>query len=355
MSVVGFQDVWITGSRFYFRREPILAVEQEWADFGVVSVINPTFDVPVAELVDSDGGIGRIFDQTVTRITESADIQCSNLSLRNLAFLYLANPPKSFVQAATERTVDHVIQAGFLLKIHDSDVAKTNLFALATIAGIYKGTTNPLVVTLITKATKTIKVTGDQTALAGMAPGKSIIVQKLGLSNILNSRTYKIVTRTLNAGNTDFVVSEEPAADEATFTGAAFFCAGADIIYDQGVDWVPYSIDRGFARIIETGAIVQGDTVKVIFSAAALSGLRLINPQDLAGQQKGDAIIVYGRGGNADQTAREFRCSLLPSQAAFSNENYSNQTLKATVLSQLGDLVPAGRLLHFKGAVPLKS
>lgn len=352
--VVGFQDPWVVGSRFYYRRDPIDGAVQPFLDLGVIQTASPAVETTRLELFDADGGLGRLFDSAVSRITEAYDITVNNLSLENLALLLLAKPPKSFSQTAEEKTVDHVVQKGYLLKIHDDDAALTNLFGLTAIAGIYTGAIETKVIESITKSTRIITLTGDQTAEAGLAAGKSIIVNRDGLTNLGNSRSYTVVSATLNTGKTDVVVAEEPAATEAAITGKLTIESGGTI-YEQDDDWDIVNLDRGIARILDAGSIVDGATLKVVFSKAALSGGRLINPQDFAAEIQGDAILVYGRRGNAEQTARECRVSIAPNSANFTSEDYSSMVLNVRVLNDITEEVPAGRMLHFKGNVPDKS
>lgn len=351
MSVVGFQDFWIAGSRFYFKREAQAGVEQPTIDLGVIQPANAALEVEELELEDSDGGTKKIVDTAVSKITESYDIQCSNLNLDNLAYLFYANSPAAFSQASAEATVSHWLTAGKLAKLKDSSGAY--VWGLDTIAGVYTGTVSTKTITSIDVATKTIKVTGDQTAVAGLAPGKAFIVNKLGLTNILNSRTYTIVTRTLNAGNTDLVVTETPAANETAITGQITH-ENAGTVYKQDVDWSQYNIPRGIVKVIEGGAITDA-AYSVVYTTATLSGKRLINPQALSGQIKGTGFLVYGRENNGRQTVREFTCTIAPNASGVSADEFSSITLTVTVISDTTASVPAGRMLQYKGTVPTSS
>lgn len=118
----GHQQFWLTGSRFYFQRDPINGVIQPIIDFGIVDVINPTLEQTRVELEDNDGGILRLADEAVIRVNETYEVTCYNLSPEILSLVFLADPPQPLTQAATPRTgVKHYATAGKLLKILDDD------------------------------------------------------------------------------------------------------------------------------------------------------------------------------------------------------------------------------------------
>lgn len=101
MSVSGYQEFWVTGSRFYFQRDD--DTNEGLLDLGVIKVVSPTMEVEKIELEDSDGGIRKIAAEAVTKMSETYEIECNNFSLDNLALLFLASSssPATFTQAVT--------------------------------------------------------------------------------------------------------------------------------------------------------------------------------------------------------------------------------------------------------------
>lgn len=349
MSVVGHQDFWLAGSRFYFQREDQDSVEQPLIDLGVIQPVNPALEIESVELEDSDGGLKRVVDTGVTKISESMDIVCSNMNLQNLSYLFLASSPSAFTQAQAEADIDQFTTHDALKKI--VDVNGAFVFGLDAIAGVYTGVVETKTIESITVSTKIIKLTGDQTAEAGLAAGKSIIVNKLGLANITNSRSYTVVSAILNAGKTDVTVEEAPAANEVAITGTLTIENGGTI-FEQDTDWSVYSLARGIVRFIPGGAITTDVARHIIYTTSALSGNRLINPQSLAGVIKGTGFIVWGRGNNAYQSVREATVTIEPNAATIGVDEFSNMTLTVKVISDITETVPAGRLLQYVGDLP---
>ena len=362
MSVVGFQDFWVVGSRLHFQKEtPSGGVVQPLIDLGVIETANPAFEIEKLELEDGDGGVKTVVDESVVSINEAYDITCNNMNLDNLALLFQASDPSSYTQTAEEESVTIYTHAGKLVKMVDDDAAATPLFMLSTIAGVLSapvsaGVLSTAVLTAINATTKTLTITGDITA--GLSPGEAIVVKRAGLTNILNSRTYTINgTPTFGGGNTSIVVNETPAASETAITGSIIYKAAADTgtVYVQDVDWDVYSLDRGVARILEGGAISADGNKTYVFSKSAITGKRLINPQSLGGTIKGKAWVYWGRGNNAFQHVREADVSITPSASNFSIDDFSNFVLTVTVIGDVTAAVPAGRLIAIKGALPSSS
>jgi hypothetical protein len=350
MSQTRFQEFWTAGARFYFKPEDDAdGTEHELIDLGVIEPVDPKVAPTALELYDSDGGIKGLVESSITFIDESYDIKCSNLNPDNLAFLFYAANPEAFTQAAAVADLSHYAIVGRLVKLKDSD--GNYVYGLSAISGVYTGTPVPLVVKDIVVATKTISVTGDQTAVTGAAPGKTLIVKSTGLLNPANARSYVIVTRTFNTPNTDFVVAETPASDETAVTGAGIVVT-TGTAYEQDTDWEVYSKDRGIVRMIGGGAFAADAAVQVVYSTAALTGNRLINPQTVANFVRGTGFLVYGRANNTKQSVREFICQIKPNGSTIGNEKYSQITLTVAVLRDSTTTPPAGRLLQFKGDLP---
>lgn len=354
MPIVGHQRLLQVGGRVMFQRDPDAAGNKfAKRDLGTIDSISVSISRQDVKAYDTEGGKKVLMAQSTVSQEESYEIKLKNLSMRNLALALLSEDPIDFTQVQTEKT--QVIRAfvGDLLFTHDSDSAKTRLFKLDAFEGIYTGTVLTKVLESIDVATKTLKLSGDQTAVAGLAPGKNIIVNKAGLTNIKNASTYHIVTRTLNAGKTDLVVLEAPAANEAGITGQITH-ENSGVIYQIGVDWElrKFGLDYGAVRIISGGAIATEQDVTTMFVIAAISGKRQINPQSLSGNFEGDCEIWLGDGNNDDVTVRQARVQISPQSADLALEDSSTLTFTITVLSDITVATSAGRMVMVKGTLP---
>lgn len=358
MSVVGFQDYWVAGSTFVYRRDPIDGVDQPWIDLGTIQPANPTLELEKLELEDSRSGVKVSVDETVVKIDETYDITCSNMSLHNWSLLFFADPPTSFSQSATVKDVSHDVIASNLISLHDSDTDETSLYGLDAISGMYTGVidNSTLTITDMVAATKVITVSGgDPTAIAGLANGKFFIVHFDGsMVEKANSRSYTVASTTA----TTITVVEAIAADETTITAGITYEDGGEV-YEQGAaaDWIPYDTEKGLAKIVSAaeGGSITTSTINIVFAIAALSGDRLINPQSGKGEVKGDGQIFWSRGNNLDQTVREARISITPSSANVQIDDYSDMVLTVKVLSDLQATDVAGRMLSFDGTIPTTS
>ncbi len=124
MPILGFQDLWIAGSRLYFKRDAVDGVDQPIIDFGVIEPVTPSYNVNQVKLYDSDGGVKRLLDMAVTQIDESYQCKTNNMNLDNLSLAFLARPPQDFTQAATPVTLGttvHRAHLGRLIKVQDND------------------------------------------------------------------------------------------------------------------------------------------------------------------------------------------------------------------------------------------
>ena len=350
MSVVGFQDFWVTGSRFYFRRDPVNSVVQPTLDLGVIQTASPSLDVTNIELEDADGGIKTIADQLVTKISEAYDITCSNLNNDNLALMYMSDAPVAFTQAAGAIKAQHYAHPGRLVKL--MDISGAFLYSLSAVAGVY-GAVAPQTrtVTGIVASTKTITFSGGAFSPA-LTNGDKVILSPLGLANIANAGTYTVASST----STTCVVTETVAADETAITGELIGKNVGTVIYVPTTDFVVKSLDRGLIQMVSGGAFAAAATVVPVMGTSAVSGLRLVAPQSLKGIIRGTGFLVYGRENNARQTVREAVMNLTPASANMSVDDFSNFVLRAQVISDLTSTTNvAGRLLNFKGTLPSTS
>lgn len=346
----GHQSFWITGSRLYVQRDPVESVIQPFLDLGRIAVANPSISPTKLELKDSDGGRLRVIDAAVSEIAEAYDITCSNLNDYNLSFLFLAEPPSSFVQSGNEVFAGtHWAIPGSLVKIVDS--SGNNVYDLASIAAVYTGalTTVANTITAINAATKTITVGTDLTT--PLDPGDHFIIHPDGLVNPLNAGTYTIVS--MNA--TTITVAESFVANEANVTVDLSY-EDTGTIYIPGTDWDIYHLSRGIIRMIDGGAFAVAANVKILYKPVAITGNRLILPLSLKDTSvRAKALLIWSRDDNAQQTAREFSITITPGSSAFSDTDYSNMVLNISAVTDLTAAAPSGKIIHFKGALPTSS
>jgi hypothetical protein len=348
MGVSGFQDFWVVGSRLYYQRDAVASVEQPLVDLGVIETANPTLAIEKLELKDSESGVRKLVDEQVIEIGESYEITCNNLNLNNLSLLFLSTAPQSFVQTEDKNIVSQYAHPGALVKLRDNDALATPLFSLSAIAGVYTGTVLSATITAMSASAKTITVTEDLSV--AVAPGDSIIVESDDLDNIANSRSYTIASIS-GTGPTIITVNEAPAANETAITGSLLY-EDAGTIYEQDTDWDVYSLERGIVRLIDGGAFAAAANLTFNSSLAPLSGKRLLHPQDLKGEVKGQAWIFFNRNDNARQTVREARVSIIPASSNLSADEFSSMVLTVTVISDILTSQPAGRMLQHFGALP---
>lgn len=353
MSVVGYQDFWVAGSRFYFKRENTSAgVERPITDLGVIEAASPNFETEAIQLEDSDGGTASIVDEALRSIDESYTITLRSFSPVNLALLFASNEPAAFTQTVVDKDVQHYAHAGKMLKIHDDDTSKTWLYKLESVGGVYTGdVTEDTSVTAVTVATNTITLGSDLSS--DLSPGDAFILAAEGLTDVLAAGTYTVASVT----STTIVTEEQiPGADQSTLTGTSlFYVASGDTgtVYEGGgVDWEVVSLDRGLIRMVDGGAFSADANVQVVFSTDTISGDRLILPQSVSGIIKGDAMLVWGRNNNAEQSVREALVSITPANANVQDEDFSSFDLTARVLSDSTRTNAFGRLLQPKGSIP---
>jgi hypothetical protein len=345
--MLGFQDPWITGSRLYFRRDPISAVRQPIVDLGIIEVASPTLEPEKITLQDADGGIKVIADEQVIAITEKYSIVCSNLNLDNLALMFLANPAGAFTQAATKISKKHYAHVGRLLKLLDADydAATVNfIFGLSAVLGVTTGAA--VAITSVTTGTKTIVVPGN--VAANYSDGDTILLW--GTSDAAQQGlTLTVASATFDTDHTNIVVDEAIAGSNST--GGSI---NKDVLVED-TDWEVASLERGMIRMIDGGAFDADGAIYVVMTPRAITGNRILYPQNSVGAIKGDVALIWSREGNTRQTVRECRVSVTPASGAFSVDNYSTMTLDFTVLADRTAANPAGRLVQWVGDLPTVS
>ena len=352
---LGHQDPWLVGIAMYFKRDnTVLAgttTQYPWLHLGDLDPTGPAPEVRSIEALVSETGRIKLRDKRIIEFIESYTITTQNLRQQILAFVFGSAPPINFTQSADPtKTITNIpMFKGDLIKTEDP-TAKV-LYYPERISGLYTGTVGFAVLTAISRANKTLTITGDISAL--LTPGDSIIVDRTGLANPKNCRSYTMVSDSFGGGNTTVVVVETPAADETAITGQVVHENGGTI-YNQGLDWIPY-LDHGFGyvKVMPAGAIVNGATnVSTRFALPAVSGSRIIKPKSLTNEVRGKGTIVFSRSGDSEKTYREFNCVITPQGTALAIEAFSKATLKVDVLSDLSSEEPAGRFLQAIGELP---
>jgi len=276
MGVVGFQDFWVTGSRFYFDRDG--TTQGQLLDLGVIDTAQPSFEVNKIELQDGDGGRLVTVDSEVTSINENYEITIKNFNTETLSLMFLANEPTALNQAFAAGDIDTM-----KVSLHPGHVAKLT----SSSEGVY------------------------------------------GVS-------------------------------AATFTDAA---AASLVDYDVSpstADFRWVSKERGIIKFLAGGSLTLADGEVISCSAITYdSGIhsatnrRMVYPQSSAGALTGRAYLYYSRKNNTEQSVREFKCSLTPSSAAYSVDDYSTYSMTAQVLSDLtqtNDI--AGIMANIDGSEP---
>ena len=290
--IVGFQDLWVAGSRFYFQRDTSGTTTFPLLDLGTVNTISPTIEPTVLQLKDGDGGRLNLIDEGFSDINENYDVVIKNLNQENLQFLFLADPPTELADPTTIKRQVYKIGPGKLMKILDGNGD-----------GVYS-IQNDIQLSIFSAATG-----GTETALQRFSGTNS------------STCDYEVVSgdrglvRFFSGGAAS--LSRSPGGSAKTFVGLK---TGTSI----------------------GSAITSFDT----------GNERLLKPQSLSSPVHGRGYIVFSRSNNAQQSVREFSCTVLPSSANFQVEDFSEFTLNVSVLSDINADNIAGRYMYIKGDEP---
>lgn len=99
--VSGYQDFWLVGGAFHFKRESIGSDHFPWEKWGVVKSATPTMEATTSELKDPECGVLLTVDRAVTELVETWSVEIANLSPDIQAFLFMSSPPEEFTQTTT--------------------------------------------------------------------------------------------------------------------------------------------------------------------------------------------------------------------------------------------------------------
>ena len=291
--IVGFQDLWVAGSRFYFQRDTSGNTTYPLLDLGTVNTISPTIEPTVLQLKDGDGGRLNLIDEGFSDINENYDVVIKNLNQENLQFLFLADAPTELTDPAGVKIQKIHTGPGKLMKLLD-----------ASGNGIYDLDTDSF--------------TGSNGGFLGTYDSAGATSQTSVLEQFDGT----------NSGTADYeVVSKE---------------RGLIRFYDGGTN----SISGMYA------GLESGTTIGSIINGYTAGNSRLLKPQSLSSPVRGKGYIVFSRSNNTQQSVREFSCTVLPSSANFQVEDFSEFTLNVSVLSDIQADNIAGRYMYIKGDEP---
>lgn len=372
---LGSQDLWVAGSRFFYKRDPFDAagngvlVAQPWVDLGIIETANPTLTPTTSTLKDGVSGIRQLVDSRTIRQLESYAIQTRNLSLRNWNLLLRGRRVESFGQTAgtnITRTCTHRFHPGQLVKIQD-EVGK-DLYALLNVHGVYTTTgITTGVVTAISAGTPgvgpyTITVTGS--LIDPAAPVGSFVVLKpeglAGATAQANAGTYEILSK-VTTGPTVLTVREVISSTEGpSLVGSIVYKSGAGGNVSQGPRnttpaWKVRSLSDGTIYAVEGGAISTEVDLVIAFSVGSVANEpRLVLPQTQVGEVTGKMELFWPRGNYAEISVRRSRVAIIPASAEIvvEGDQFSSMTFTVDTLTDETSLSPDGDLLYFKGALP---
>ena len=120
MSVKGFQEFWLAGTRVYIERQNEDGSFEPMIDLGVIQSSTPTLTPEVVQLKDSDTGVLSVVDEGLSSIEEVYEVICSNFNPDNLSLFFLSDGVQDFSQPATSKVAYLSGAPGRLLKIKSS-------------------------------------------------------------------------------------------------------------------------------------------------------------------------------------------------------------------------------------------
>lgn len=300
--IVGNQDLWIVGSRFYFEGKGSTTNGATFmTDLGTIDTISPSIAPNIVELKDSASGVKRLIAQAVTQIDEVYQITCKNFNMANLNTLFLGT--------------------GW------SGSAET-----------YAITTSQV------QQFETMNVSLEDINNIGYSGASPAVVGTGGL--------YLYQLRRVTTG--------EPVrniADATTLLGLTFTATFGGTAFTEGTHWNWYDKSRGIIQVIGlpastspavttlnsvATAITSATFVPMKFlvagsatsTASSVAANRFLYPQTAsASNLTGTGHVYWSRDNGVSIDVREFPCIIQPASVAISGEDYSSWTLSVTVLA----------------------
>ena len=310
--IVGTQDLWIVGSRFYF--EQGTRGSGKMVDLGTVDVISPQITTNIAELKDGEKGIQRLLDQSITQIDEVYNITIKNFNLANLNTLFLGGgwSGSSTVVSASSSAFD-------TLKLSLEDInnigGRINTTPDEVITGA--GGVYLFQMTSSSENIRNFVGTGGSLTIGGVTQVEGTNWKWYDKSRGL----IQIIT----------------LADSGGASGATEY--SPDITFSSG----------------RATAFATGTSIALLFTpSSATFGFgagRVMYPQTASlGNLAGTGHVYWTRNNGEYMTARSFPCQIQPAGAALSADDYSSWTLAVTVLANstvAGE--EAGRVVYATG------
>ena len=380
----GFQDFWVAGSRFFYKRDAVAGVEQPWIDLGVIESANPSFANEKIELVDGDGGVKTTVTETIVKTDETYEITCRNLNLENLALLFLSDPPSSYVRNRRSYLITLKSWRGYPIALIDNNsgtLLENKVFNLTPssdgltggkVEGVGYGLQAAEECVNVDVSARRLDVSSWVTRQP--AAGEKIILSanigdpfSLGgsLTDVRQAGTY-----TVESSDTDHIIVEEtiPGADQVTDGGIIYYSFSTPDATNRILDMSNGSIAdgddvevvnsaRGIVRLatapplLDLTSHTDGSGLKFFFTESALSGSRSLNPQSSQGEITGKGKLFWGRGNNSEQTVREADVSVTPQSSQIQVEDYSQITFSVKVVSDPTE-TGAGKITYIKGDMP---
>jgi len=99
--IVGTQDLWVVGSRFFFKPDNLVSgvtVSDRIIDLGTINTVNPSVEPTKVDLRDAGSGFAKIIDSTLTDVAESYEITTKNFSRDNLSYLFVSANAKELIE-----------------------------------------------------------------------------------------------------------------------------------------------------------------------------------------------------------------------------------------------------------------
>ena len=309
--IVGTQDLWIVGSRFYFEQGS--RGSGKMVDLGTVDVISPQITTNIAELKDGEKGIQRLLDQSITQIDEVYNITIKNFNLANLNTLFLGGG------WAGSSTIVSGSTSAF-------DTLKLSLEDINNIGGRINTTADELIVgaggIYLFQMTSGGENVRNFVGTATMTLGGITQAEGTNWKWYDKSRGIIQMLTLANSGGSDGATEYSP-----------------DISFNAGRA-------SAFAGASNMSMIVTCATATYGFGAG-----RVMYPQTASlGNLAGTGHVYWTRNNGEYMTARSFPCQIQPAGAALSADDYSSWTLAVTVLANstvAGE--EAGRVVYATG------
>ena len=350
MPTIGFQDLWVSGSRLYFQRNPKDGEFFPLLDLGVVDPINPSAEIEKLEQKDSECGVEVLVDERVARISESYQVTCKNFNPDNLALLFRDESPEAYVTAPDDSAVgEGDAFQGHLLKIEDN--VGESVWDITEVYGIYTQTDVvdwPVIDMEVDEieAPSNINLVGDHTD-KGLYAGQEIILSKTNLTDEDAAGKYTLtVDAQYNAIADRTVIQVTPDISQyAQGPGmAGKVVHGHDVTWDV-TNWELVDLTKALIRV--TGAL--SGRVNIGYAIPSKSGLRLIRPQSLQGEVEGQMMVVWCRGNMEQESCRLAEAILSPSGVNITVEEFSTFTVDLRIVETEDEAQPVGSLIYYEG------